>query len=1022
MKTTERKVIKRRNRKKPETTPEIPEVNTDQDLEEAMEKVEMNLFENNTNNEQAVEANKNSDKIEIMPHDNEDNVVIIKEGHNEMTQQENPVNTGAVVRLQTEEMLDQVNQSDGNIKMKHKSFTKLGNRNLSFEADKMGNHNFNKQIDIPNLSQTSLTKNGAESKDTLTQIDKIIEQKNEGEANGYNRVLAESMRKNKEDVSNTTNKIASRDHHSHKFSMEESKKAEVVLSKAEDSQFENKLITQETSFAKNSGPNSLNQTLMSRDVALSKGSKKIINRSFQQTMKSIYDGVDKTLNIIEISENTEGESQERDSHKYKMENLKPFEERRRETVEKGDLNETIKNGDKLSKREIFMAKMGVPLETMMTAPTVPSKREEALTITDNKPNQRNSVSKKPGKDILNRHSKMTNQQNNQIFMETRSAMGLPLNRQPMRNDRRIILSRQNMPFNSKLKTKLAKGTSPGIGTRNGFNHPPRVMTKSVENFPMGRRRPGQYYQRWNPSVRRTNSPPLYQMNHQLDNVETLSMPGNVMFLRNNRPLSSYRPPGNRSVNMSPQFQRGMNRQQSESFLPQRQGSPKFIDFSNYSNQIPRMSSNSYQQNRPVSARFRQMSPNMGNPFGLSGSRIALQPRPQRFQQFSREDMENRMIMLIKKILVYSSKIESIKKKIIRQNPKFNAIPIFDEFSQNKQQMGLEELYQLFQAFGFHPPSISVYKIMIYLSNYVLESSQNQDSGLTQDTLENSLNHMPKEYTITPEGRLASIRKLQNDPYMRNDQMYPQRPYSAFNGNQQGRMKTISLNDFRNLFESDNEITKENKESHQLKEIDYHLIRQIFMLVSRMLEDLAKIIRTIQPYGSLEIFSYFLEFNNVNKDSGITNKNLNFKEGIRPQDSIDNAINFNKNNQTSPFKKTLKKTNKKGYNFSKKSKYEKQLNVEDADDESSIDEKIQNFENGLLNNKNQNNIRNSPVIKREINYEKTVGLNTLSSLLDFHNVQYISDDLHLVLKTFGKNENRISLKQFDRFLASPLWNL
>jgi hypothetical protein len=393
-------------------------------------------------------------------------------------------------------------------------------------------------------------------------------------------------------------------------------------------------------------------------------------------------------------------------------------------------------------------------------------------------------------------------------------------------------------------------------------------------------------------------------------------------------------------------------------------------------------------------------------------------------------------MLIKKVLVYSSKIESIKKKIIRQNPKFTAISMFEEFSIDKQRLSLEGLYQLFQAFGFHPPSISIYKIMIFLSNYVLESTQSQipDSGITQDTLNSSLG-LPKEYTVTPEGRLASIRKMNSEMnHMRGDQVY--RPMTQSIGQhshptQRNENKTISLGEFRKLFESGSELSSSsmNSRNHtgelRMKEIDYHLIRQIFMLVARMLDDFSKIIRTIQPYGSLEIFSYLLEFN-VNSKAPDHNSRANPKN-IGPQDSIDNAIILSKlkeegiKQENPSFKMPMDNfgKDKKDFNFTKKKQKQNDFDIEEADDEDSGDGKFE------MINDNKRGINQSPVINKSIdkaNDLKTVGIDTLRELLEFHNIQFISDDLPLVLQTLGSLHGRVSLAQFDRFLASPLWNL
>jgi hypothetical protein len=1073
--TKERKVVRRKGRKK-----KISNINNVVP-EDIIEEVAVELEGRGSLTEHQVESMpKDVAQIEKRIKNTGDNLIMMGVAEGELHNQEKPANQGGIMRIETEEMLEQVNRSDEAIKMKHKSFTNLGNRNLSFEGEnKLLMHNFNNPINLPEIKQNGLVKDAHNNSEGTLQKKSLHDSKNEiievtEETNLYNRVLSESMKQKQVDEPKKPDL---------EIKTQKNDSNIITLSKANDSQLEKKLITQENSQVKT--PEDTPKNNVNRENALSKDSKKIVNRSFQQTMKSIYDGVDRTLNIIEITENTEGESQEENRRKMEFADLQNMPDPTPKTRHSLDLNETLKEKETKkkgkSKREIFFEKMGVPLETMMTAPTVPSKGfEDTGPIPNLNTNSllNTERSKSKGQEILKRHSKMSNQKVNprmslredqvQRPTETRSAMGYPINGRASQNGRRVVLSRHNLPLQPRVRARLTKDfRSPKPG--NNDSRPRGIMTKSVENLSVGGRRPGQYYQRWNPSVRRTNSPPLYQMNHNLDNIETLSMPGNVMYMQQKhiRPMSSvvrgpspHGPSGfNPRMSPQPRFRPGprpMQRQVSENFLHSRPGAFNGMGGSNYSNYIPqRMSSNL--QHRPVSSHIRMMSPTPGGHINMNrmsptpGGHMNMSrmiPMGQSiplFQKFSREDMENRLVMLVKKVLVYSSKIESIKKKILRQNPSFTSIKMFNEFSDNKQTIDLEGLFQLFQAFGFHPPSISIYKIMIFLSNFQLESLQNQN---IQNNLQNQLNNLPKEYTVTREGRLASIRKVNSNPYNRFDDQHINHNdlfnnQGMSNGGQPmvsnlSQMKSISLHEFRHLFESKTVIDSQelssnrNNDEVKIKEIDFHLIRQIFMLVARMLDDLSKIIRTMQPYGSLEIFSYLLEFNNITKDSTVITNNSQFQNIMKPQDSIDNAIGISKGNlgndpsmpQTSPIKRTLKtfgKKNKNGYDFTKKKKMNKERDFEEADDESSGGEE----EDFRLDSRNKK-IQQSPVIRDKFIPQeedlKTVGVNTFANMLQFHNAHFISDDLHLILKALGVTQERMILTDFDRFLASPLWNL
>lgn len=1037
--TVERKVVKRKNRKKPEA-----------ESEAQVERVELGTETGEGPVEDAVEGQARASGTQMQTVVNAGgNRIVMGEAMEELEQRQKLVKGEGIMRLQTQEMLDKMDASDEVLKMKHKSFTNLGNRNLSFEGgQKLMMHNFNNPISLQNLSQNSIERKAADAQSTSkAQTETIRENPDEGEeervVNQYNRILAESMKKTHDDAAEDKARETTHEADKGEYGTKEdeaghatgeqanhatnkSSQKRMTLSKAEDSQLEKKLITQENSEVQvPEGPT----RPTTRKKTFSKDSYKKVNRSFKQTIKSIYDGMDKTLNIIKNEESSEHESNASRRPLATFEELQELSERGRASTRVANEKTIKKKGP--SKKELFFAEMGVPLETMMTAPEARTRGDTLQTTS--RVNAKMPRRSQAGQEILSRHSKRVNRGRHStredVLLETRSATGVPLNR-PSQNEKRVILSRQFRLSNNNGRMGAPRMTgSPQMNKRAGH---PRIITKSVDNFPHDVRRPGQYYQRWNPTMRRAHSPNHFQVKQSLNEAETLSMPGNIVYMQRRiaRPMSSNlgAPPGlGSSMRMSPPPFRAVGpRVQTFDNLPKYNpllSGPPETSFSQYSNNMPvRMSSNSFAHMRPVSAQFRQRSPTYANPFNARPvSRMS--PRPA-LRNLSREDMENRLIMFIKKVLVYSSKIESIKKKILRQNPNFSSVSMFREFSRDKRRINLEEFYQLFQAFGFHPPSISIYKIMIYLSSYTLESLHGPatDSPLTQDTLVHPLGHMPKEYIVTNEGRLAAIRGPGHGPNQH---------FSMPNGGMgqslqgvSGQAKSISLVEFRRLFESGTEFEDPKDVAHRvgedlkIREIDFHLFRQIFMLVARMLEDFSKIIRTMQPYGSLELFTYLIEFNSPNSVPNNT---------IRPQDSIDKAIDFGKPHMDGSIPNGPRLNAQTGsqtqeLDFSKKGARPTKVDVEEADDEGSLDQE-QRFGKRKAGPKHA---KGSPVLTRASRGRpdegKTVGVDTLSEMLAFHNVQYIATDLRLVLEILGSADDRISLSQFDRFLASPLWNL
>ena len=90
-------------------------------------------------------------------------------------------------------------------------------------------------------------------------------------------------------------------------------------------------------------------------------------------------------------------------------------------------------------------------------------------------------------------------------------------------------------------------------------------------------------------------------------------------------------------------------------------------------------------------------------------------------QFSLEDMESNLVLLFKKILVFSSKIDSLKVKIMKRNPEFSIISIFQTFCDLKtRRIDLQGIKEFTQTFGFEFSSYYLERIFIYLSGYRIQ--------------------------------------------------------------------------------------------------------------------------------------------------------------------------------------------------------------------------------------------------------------------------------------------------------------
>lgn len=106
--------------------------------------------------------------------------------------------------------------------------------------------------------------------------------------------------------------------------------------------------------------------------------------------------------------------------------------------------------------------------------------------------------------------------------------------------------------------------------------------------------------------------------------------------------------------------------------------------------------------------------------------VYMNPEP---RSFSEEDMEHRLTLLFRKMLVFSSKIDTLKEKIIANNPNFSSYRLFVRFSgERKTHMDLLGLSDFLRAFNFDFGSVFVEKMMIFLSNYQLEGPSSFAEG------------------------------------------------------------------------------------------------------------------------------------------------------------------------------------------------------------------------------------------------------------------------------------------------------
>lgn len=474
--------------------------------------------------------------------------------------------------------------------------------------------------------------------------------------------------------------------------------------------------------------------------------------------------------------------------------------------------------------------------------------------------------------------------------------------------------------------------------------------------------------------------------------------------------------------------------------------------------------------------------------------VHLQPKtPSRFSPnhiLSEIDLAHKLTNLFKKTLVYSSKIESLKKKILRQNPRFLAEPIFLVFASFPEHLSAEDLFMLFRAFKLKLAPLAVGKIMLYMTGYkaakLLQGPQNLQIRRKKKT---------KQYSISPNGRLISQKETMTESEHFHAQNSRKDHFQILNRSEEpGNLhheqnlilnnfgegkRYLTFSDFRLLLESEREEEREPQSNFNLtedlyiKEIDYHIIRQILILLTRKIKDMGSIIRGLRPYGSQKIFEFLQSYSgplNLRKP-----ERTHFEDShdfIKPSKKSKKPYLQNLEPNYFPNEKNHPKSSNWEYTQNPQKKERKmkarmqsrkerdfyiQAEEEPADDEDfepnshstenpptesyylKADRQITDPRN-LIKEKNmardrfeiQRNSR--PYVENQIldddmvlDYqgeatETVLTLLSFERFLDEREIQFVSEDLRLVMRSFGSQQEWLDFESLENFILSPVWDL
>lgn len=109
------------------------------------------------------------------------------------------------------------------------------------------------------------------------------------------------------------------------------------------------------------------------------------------------------------------------------------------------------------------------------------------------------------------------------------------------------------------------------------------------------------------------------------------------------------------------------------------------------------------------------------------------------QSISKEDLENKLLSLFKKVLVYCSKIQLLKEKLLKSKSEFSVYGLFKRFCIKKRELMTPiEFSNFTRLFGFRFPQQTIIKMMLFLKRFKTFMKEGQSGKLEEITIRREL--------------------------------------------------------------------------------------------------------------------------------------------------------------------------------------------------------------------------------------------------------------------------------------------
>jgi hypothetical protein len=210
-------------------------------------------------------------------------------------------------------------------------------------------------------------------------------------------------------------------------------------------------------------------------------------------------------------------------------------------------------------------------------------------------------------------------------------------------------------------------------------------------------------------------------------------------------------------------------------------------------------------------------------------------------------------------------------------------------------------------------------------------------------------------------------------------------------------KTLSFKEFRVLLSSTNSSPidwefewKEEVKDVTVLETEYHIIRQILMIMNRQLDDMAIAFMNLRKYSSLNIINFLSNQRETRTQEDLFNTDRQLDTATELSDQ-DHKLLFSVSNNKSDLADKLEHNGGRVFK--------------------TLDQDI------------RNDFTKNPLNKpARLSSDKVIDRDMISTFLDKANIQYLPDDINYIFKAFGTNNDYLTNDDLELAINCSIWNV